>query len=394
MAQAKITRTFVRDLPPLPEGKPKVRYFDSTLPGFILEQRTTGCTFYLRYSDARRRSREIKLGRHGDVTVDQARKRAEELRASISLGGDPLAEREARRAIPTVAEFVRDQYLPAIKERLRSYSSVEAQFRLRIVPMLGNRGMDEITRAHVSALRQKLIDEGLSNPSVNRHLAALRGLFSAAIKWEVVTGRNPAANPSMLHEQHRDRFLSVTETQALVRALDAEPARDAAAALVLLILTGARKSEVLDATWNNVDLDGARLTVPLSKSGRTRHIPLSAAAVAVLRGQAVRAKEGGRFVFPGREPDRPLEDLRGPWERAKKAAGLASDLRVHDLRHSFASVLANLGTPLNEIGTILGHSQLSTTQRYAHHAQQRLVDTATTAARAWDMLPALEAPAA
>jgi integrase len=394
MARAKITRTLIRDLPPLPAGKAKARVFDTQLAGFILEQRTSGFTFYLRYHDERHRSREIKLGNLGVVTVDQARRRAEELKAGVSLGVDPLAEREKRRAIPTLAAFATERYLPHIKERLRSYASVEGQFRLRIIPMLGRKALDEISQADIADVRRRLIDEGLSNASVNRHLAAIRSMFSTALRWEVVTGRNPAAHPNMLHEQHRDRFLSADETRALVKALDAEKAQDAAAALMLLILTGARKSEVLKARWENVDMDGARLTVPRSKSGRTRHIPLSAPAVAVLRRQAAKAEDGAVFVFPGREPGEPLEGVRGPWLRAKEAAGLPPDLRVHDLRHSFASVLANLGTPLNEIGVILGHSQLSTTQRYAHHAQHRLVQTASSAAQAWNLLPGPEATAA
>jgi integrase len=125
-----------------------------------------------------------------------------------------------------------------------------------------------------------------------------------------------------------------------------------------------------------------------SKNGRPRHIPLSPVAAGILRRQACRRAEGDPHVFPSRRrPGRALEDLRGPWRRAKRAAGLVADLRIHDLRHSFASALANAGAPLYEIGTVLGHRQLSTTTRYAHHAPQRLVETAATAARAWKLLP-------
>ena len=388
MAQ-KLTRTLIRDLPPLPPGKTKVRLFDSQLPGFIAEVRASGVTFYIRYIDGRRRTRELKLGRHGVVTVDQARRRAEELKASVSLGADPLAERDKRRAIPSVADFVTDRYLPYIKEKLRSYATLESQLRLRIVPILGRKALDEVTQADVADLRRRL----LADPKLS-HLACVRAVFSLAIKFEVLTGRNPASAPNMLREQHRTKFLSIPETKALVRALDAETARDAAAAIMLLIVTGARKSEILNATWDNVDLPGKRLTVPLSKNGRTRTIYLSAAAVAVLNGQAAKAKEGALFVFPGREPDRGLEDLRGPWKRVKAAAGLAADLRIHDMRHNFASQLANNGIPLNEIAELLGHSSLSTTRHYAHHSGQRLVDTASIAAKAWDLLPAPEVPAA
>jgi len=239
----------------------------------------------------------------------------------------------------------------------------------------------------VAALRRRLIAEGLSNASVNRHLATLRGMLNLALRWQLCEGRNPAASPGMLAEQQRDRYLTARQTQALMHALDAEPCQHAAAVLALLVVTGARKQEVLKARWEHVDLDRLLLTVPRSKSGRARHIPLSPVAVGILRRQLQRQIDASPHVFPSdRRSGQPLENLRGAWERAKRAAGLPGELRIHDLRHSFASALANAGTPLYEIGTVLGHSQLSTTTRYAHHAPQRLVQTAATAARAWNLL--------
>ena len=154
------------------------------------------------------------------------------------------------------------------------------------------------------------------------------------------------------------------------------------------MLTGARRSEVSLAKWEDVDLGRGLLRVPRSKNGRTRYIPLSATAVQLLSVQAARRLSGNPYVFPGVKEGQPIENLKSPWTRAKTAAGLRPDLRLHDLRHSFASALANAGTPLNEIGVVLGHRELSTTQRYAHHAPQRLIETASVAARAWDLLPA------
>jgi integrase len=391
MAKQTITRALARDLPPPPDGAAKVRIFDDRLPGFILERRRNGATFYLRYTDQRGRGREVKLGRYGDVTVDQARAKAVQLRASVSLGADPVAERAKRRAVPTLAAFVSERYLPHVRDRLRSAGVPEAHLRLRILPFLGRKPLDELTPEDVAALRRRLIAEGLAPGTVNRHLATLRSALNLALRWQLFEGRNPAASPGMLTEQHRDRFLSATETQALVRALDLEPSQDAASALALLILTGARKQEALRARWDLVDLERGVLTVPISKSGRPRHVPLSPAAVAVLQGQAARRVPGNPYVFPSRIIEgAPLEGLRKPWDRAKRAAGLAADLRIHDLRHSLASALANAGTPLYEIGALLGHRQLSTTTRYAHHSPQRMVETATAAARAWNLLPAPE----
>jgi integrase len=243
----------------------------------------------------------------------------------------------------------------------------------------------------VAALRRGLIAEGLSNASVNRHLATLRGMLNLALRWQLFDGRNPAASPGMLPEAGRDRYLTAEQTQALMHALDAEPRRHAAAALALLVVTGARKQEVLKARWENVDLDRFLLTVPRAKNGRVRHVPLSPIAAHIVRQQLLSRPGDSPHVFPSdRRPGRALENLRGAWERAKLAAGLPAELRIHDLRHSFASALANAGTPLYEIGTVLGHTQLSTTTRYAHHAPQRLVQTAATAERAWNLLPAPE----
>ena len=390
MAATTITRSLVQKLPPLPEGAAKQRIFDDRLVGFIAEQRRTTVTFYFRYKDARGRQHEVRLGRLGDVTVDQARRRAEQLKAEVSLGGDPAAEKAKLKAVPTVEEFVRERYLPHVQERQRSCQNVDGYLRLRILPAIGKKALDEVTPQDVAELRRKMVGEGLANGTVNRHLATLRAMFNQALKWELYEGKNPATSPGMLREQHRDKYLSPAETQALFRALAADKDETAASVLALLAVTGARRGEALKAKWENVDLDRCILTVPRSKSGRTRHVPLSAVAVAILQRQLAKRSihPENPYVFPSaRRAGRPVEGVRGAWQRARAAAGLPEDLRVHDLRHSFASALANAGTPLNEIGTVLGHSQLSTTTRYAHHSPQRLIDTATTALRAWNLLP-------
>jgi hypothetical protein len=171
MAKATITRAMMRDLPPPPEGSTKTRIFDDRLPGFIAERRQTGTTFYYRYTDHRRRSREVKLGRLGDVTVDQARRQAEQLRSSVSMGADPVAEKAKLRAVPVLAAFVRDRYLPHAQDTMRSAGNVEAYLRLRILPSLGRKALDEITQDDVAALRRRLVDAGLANGTVNRHPA-------------------------------------------------------------------------------------------------------------------------------------------------------------------------------------------------------------------------------
>ena len=322
MSTRTITRTLLKATPSPPEGQEKVRIFDDRLAGFIAEVRRTVTTFYFRYGDHRGRHREIKLGRLGEITVDQARRQAQQWKGRIALGEDPVAEATGRRAVPLFSNFARDRYLPFVQENLRSADNVEAYLRLRIVPHLGRKALDEITQDDISTLRRKLIDEGLAAGTVNRHLATVRRMFNLAAKWEVYEGRNPAAAPNMLRETGRDAYLDALQTQALFLALDGDQCQDSAGALVLLAVTGARKNEVLHAKWVDVDLGRCLLTVPRSKSGQTRHIALSPFAVQVLRRQAARRPPGHPYVFPSpRRSERPLEDVRVPGSGRRQRPG-------------------------------------------------------------------------
>lgn len=251
----------------------------------------------------------------------------------------------------------------------------------------GRLALNEVCVTDVADFRAALLKTGLSPATVNRHLAALRRMFTLALKWQIFAGPNPAASPGMLPETYRDLYLTPVQVQALLRALDRDVDQGAAAAIALLLFTGARSGEILGARWADVDLTRCLLTVPRSKAGRVHHIPLAPAAVQVLQVQHQRSA-GHEFVFPGKLAGKPLSTLRHIWARAKKAAGLPADFRVHDLRHTFASALVSSGVPLYEVGVILGHSQLSTTRRYAHHAPQRLIETATLATKSWNLLPA------
>ena len=308
-----ITRGLVNAPPAVPEGRNKLRVYDDRLTGFFMEVWPSGIvTFWVRYRNARGKTREWKVGRLGDITVDQARKAAQETRAQVALGGDPAAEREALRAVPTLSEFVEGRYLPYAKERLRSFRDQESFWRLRVKRWWGARALDEVRPHDVAELQDRLRREGLSNATVNRYVAFVRRVFALALRWRAMAGDNPAAHAEMRRETQRDRFLSEDELRALFRALEQEANRGAALAIALLAATGARRSEVLKARWEHVDWDRRLLTAPLSKSGRRRHIPLSDAALTILRSQRDRAV--GEWVFPGEDPAKPV---------VRRAQGLA-----------------------------------------------------------------------
>ena len=216
-----------------------------------------------------------------------------------------------------------------------------------------------------------LAAQGLSPATCNRNLAVFKSVCSLAMLHGVLpAGQSPCAGVSAfkIHFQ-RERCLNLAEARRLMRALE-RSSRPEAAAIRLLLLTGARKSEILKARWENVRLDQRLLTVPLSKSGKPRHILLSDEAVAVIR--SLPRAPGCPWLFPGHAPGKPLSDIFLFWRTLRRGLGLA-DMRIHDLRHSFASFLVNAGHSLYEVQKLLGHSDPRTTMRYAHLGQASLL---------------------
>jgi len=375
---ATLTRGLVSNPPALPPDVKKRRYFDDKLTGFFMEHRNTGTVaFYVRYTPAHGRPREVRLGRLGDVTLDQARKRAQEIRASAALGGDPAGERDKLRAVPTFSEFVENRYLPHAKDRLRSWRDQEGFYRLRLQPLWGRRRMDEVRPHDVADMQERLRRDGLSNATVNRYTAMVKRVFNVALHWEVYEGRNPAQRAEMRREQGRERFLTDAELLALFRALELEPSKIAACAIALLAATGARRGEALGAKWEHIDLQRRIWTVPLSKSGKRRHITLSDAALRILA--KLPRVEGSPWVFPGADPAKPIADLKKAWARVKSRAGIDGEFCLHQLRHTYASRLVGQGRSLYEVGQLLGHAGTATTMRYAHLAPDRLIEAANLA---------------
>ncbi|MHB1313014.1 MAG: tyrosine-type recombinase/integrase, partial [Gemmatimonadaceae bacterium] len=314
--------------------------------------------------------------------------RAEELRSQVTLGNDPAAEREARRKVPTLADFILGSYFPFVRDRLRSFINVRALCEQKIIPALGAKALDEITRQDVQAFRRDLIARGMSNAYVNRPLVILRRVLNLAIEWGQIGGSNPAAKPGLLPEQHRERYLTDDQLRSLLVALGQDHDLFAAAAIAFLAVTGARRGEALHSQWQHIDFDLAQWTVPRSKNGHRRHIPLSPAAVALL--QRLPRHDGNPFVFAGRKPGTHLTEVRSAWSRAKKAANIPEDIRLHDVRHSYASCLARRNVPLLTISKLLGHKQLATSARYSHLDAQSLLTAATLVGNVALGLPAVE----
>lgn len=361
----KITKRTVDGL------KPKeTDYFvwDDTLPGFGVRVMTTGRkTYIIQYRDTAGRTRRKRLGRHGTITPDEARTDARNMLSDAARGGNPAEETRRYKSSPTVSELCErfmSEYVPA-----RCKQSTEKEYRrnvdLFIIPALGRMKVPDVTRSHVSELHHAHRDKPYQ---ANRTLGVLSVMFNQAEVWGLrEDGTNPCLHVRKYEEKKRERYLSSEELGRLgdtLRELELSGIESQAAinALRLLILTGCRLGEIQTLKWEYVR--GNIIYLPDSKTGAKR-VYLGKGALEVLAG--IEQIDGNPYVITGIKPGSHLTDMQKPWRRIRKEAGL-EDVRIHDLRHTFASSAVGLGESLPMIGKLLGHTQQQTTQRYAHLA--------------------------
>lgn len=376
MPRTKLTGSFVRRVT-CPDGREKIDYFDVAQRGFLLEVRASGLkTYYQRYTDDRGRERQFRIGPADVLTLRQAKLKGLRVKADVIMGGDPSDERAALRLIPTLQAFVQEQYLPYIQTYKRSWKTDETVLRIHVLGRLGQLHLDEITTQRITELTRTLQQQNYAPGTIGRVIVILRYLFNLARKWKVYRGENPASGLPVPDDVQRNRFLNEPELARLLEALRTDPNEVAAQSILLLLLTGARRNEVTHARWAYIDFEQKTLLVPLSKSGKPRLIHLNAPAIDLLK--SISRYQDNPYIFPSPITGRPSASLHFPWTRIRKRAGL-KDVRLHDLRHSFASLLINNGARLYDVQRLLGHLNPKTTQRYAHLSHDRLGQTADVA---------------
>ncbi len=368
--RAKLTKRAVERI--RPEPKRDVVVWDQELRGFGVRVKPSGARSYLvQYRNAYGRSKRLTIGQHGVLAPDQARRQAKKVLGEVARGDDPAAARaEARKAL-TIADLA-ERYLEEHARPKKKPSSVrmdEANLRLHVLPALGTRQIIEVTRADVARLHHEM---RATPGAANRVVALLSKMFTLAELWGLrPDATNPCRHVERYREQRLERFLSDGELASLGTALaQAETAGAESdfviAAIRLLILTGCRTGEILSLRWDDVNFEHQTLKLPESKTG-AKTIQLSAPALKVLDALP---REGSPWVIRGLAGHH-LVNLRKPWHRLRRNVAL-EDVRLHDLRHSFASVGAGAGLGLPVIGKLLGHTQPATTQRYAHLADDPL----------------------
>ena len=381
VARVHLNQKLVNDLV-CPVDKIKQDTSDQICRGLVLEvRRSGGKTYYLRYTNQRGVQRQYRLGSATVLKLAQARYLAKVALNRVAMGQDPCDTKALLKQIPTFAQFIDEQYLPFIKSYKRSWTTDESLLKNHLLPRFGKRYLDEITREDIAKMHAERRASGAAASSANRLLIMMRFIYNLTLKWEVpgITVNPCQSIPLMKENNKRERYLSVKEAGLLYEAVCKSENIMLKYIVPMLMLTGARKSELLKARWIDFDLERRSWCIPMSKSGKPRYIPLSDGALDLLA--SLHRTEDVPWAFANPVTGKPYVSVHFAWDRARKSVGL-SDVRMHDLRHSFASLLINSGRTLYEVQHILGHSMPNTTQRYAHLKQETLLAAANSASLA------------
>lgn len=352
-------------------GKKKTDHWDTHIPGFVLETRQGGgATYALRYTDEGGRQRQLKIGRADAISNEQARKAARRLRAEIELGGNPQAQKQERKAIPTYAELA-EQHIAHNETYQKTPKNSERIIRGHLIPRWGKLRLTDITAQDVAQWLSDKRKGGLAPATVEKLRVTFNRSFELAAKWGIAGGQhNPIrAVPRPRFNNKKERFLTADEADRLFAACDASANKRLGAICRLLLLTGARKMELLKAKCEHVDLQQRAWHIPDTKTGKPRYVPLSQAAIDVIN--ELPRWDKCEWLIPNPDTRKPYSQLKRPWDTAREKAKLPG-LRIHDLRHSAASFMINAGANLYTVGKVLGHADYQSTMRYSHLADDTL----------------------
>ena len=340
------------------------------IPGLVLRVSATGSKSWGLWYRVNGQQRVMTLGKFPTIGIAVAKENAKKVLRRVQTGEDPALEKQEARKAPTVRQLA-DEYLEwaVDKKRAASVRNDRAMLNTIILPKMGSRKVADITRKDVEALHRL---KKKTPYRANRMISMLSKMFNLAEQWgHRPQHSNPCRGIERYHEERRDRWLGADELRRLTAALDAHPNKAAGNVVRLILLTGARKNEVLSATWSEVEFERGTWRKPShhTKQKRTETIPLSAPALALLSEMKGVAK--GDYLFPGAKPKRPLTDIKRFWQSVCAMAKI-ENVRIHDLRHTFASHLVSGGLSLEIVGRLLGHTNPNTTGRYAHLADEPL----------------------
>jgi integrase len=387
MLNEKISRKFhfnqkgILGLPPHPADSlsREQEYSDSEVTGLkLLISKSGRKYFYFRYC-FNYRKKAVKIGEFPMMSVKEARQLAGEHRNSINKGCDPRLAKEKAKQEKTFKEFAMEDYMPFAKTEKKTWKQDLSRLNGRLFDVFGTYSMSAITTKDVQMFIGKLKGE-MSASSVNRFLSLLARMFNLAIQWGILQV-NPCKGIGKAKELKRERFLTKEEIKRLLTALDNSENQIAANAIKLLLFTGTRKNEILTLEWKHVNLKDKTFFLPMTKNGEPRTVVLNDIAVDVLVAMEEHKVAGNPYVFPSRKGSVSghIIDPKKVFAKVLKEAKIEG-FRLHDLRHTYASILVNNGVSLYKVKELLGHQDISITQRYSHLQDEALREASSSVA--------------
>ncbi len=361
----KFTKQAIEKLVTEP-GAERTYYYDLVTPALCVSVARGGTKSFFIYRRIQGKPKRYRIGQFPEMTVEQARKRAAEANLKVIEGQDPQAEKQAKRAQPTLGDAF-ELWMTYAKAHKRTWRQDDDQFERQLSHWKSQR-LSDLRRAEIVSWHASLGEEK-GKYSANRALALLRSIYNHAINNLELSIVNPATSVRMFREESRDRRLSPDELPAFFRALADEPNHDIKDYVFLALFTGARRSNLLSMRWDEISMEQKLWVIPASKSknGLAMPVPLADPALEILHRRLAAREQDNPFVFAGRGESGHLEDPKSGWKRICKNAGI-TNLRIHDLRRTLASFQIDGGASLEVVGKTLGHQSAETTRIYARMA--------------------------
>ncbi|MGJ0311926.1 tyrosine-type recombinase/integrase [Aliarcobacter cryaerophilus] len=363
------------------QGKSKQEFYDNEIKGFFLEVRANKSKTYFLKAIVDKKRVTKKIGDANVMDIKSARVKALKLKRAVEEGKDIVIGRSSKNksSILTLEAFYEEYYIPYIKMHIKSYETNISVFKNHILPKFRNSAMNDITKKDIMQLHTNMVQKKkLAPATANKVLIFISHAFNVAMQLEIKGIEvNPASKikPYLLNNA-RERYLTKDEATRLIDAINqTEQNIHLKYIIPMLILTGARRGEVLKAKHEDFNLNQMTWTIPTSKSGKKRILPITPQLLELYKSIP---KDDTPYLFASAKSKKPYVTIYVSWNSARTRAGL-KDLRMHDLRHSFASALVNNGRSLYEVQTLLGHSTSKMTQRYAHLSNESLMSAASCA---------------
>ncbi len=375
MPKLRLATDAIKRLKP-PTDKPKEQYFDTDLTGFMLEVKNTGTkTYYYRYRE-NASQKMIRIGTTTELNLQEAKEKYLELKENQENPQEPSPQKE--KPPITLREFYDTYYLPYVQTHIKSYETNISVFKNHILPDLAQTPMNELKKIDVMTCHSNMIHKKhLSPATANKFLVFLNSAYNLANTYELLDGYNPCKGVKEYElNNQRQLFLSKAQAKRLLSEVNKSPNQHLKYIIPMLLLTGARKREVLDATWADFDTLNNLWTIPITKNGKKRILPITPPLQELLETIPKQSK----YLFASPKTKKPYVSIFNSWDTARKNANLP-EVRIHDLRHTYASALVNAKCSLYEVQMLLGHSTAKMTQRYAHLSNESLMRASSMAGR-------------